>query len=68
MLKYYCDRCKREINGIGTALNKITIVKERAPMDTQYVDKMELCNECRIRLSKIVEAFWKGKEIEIKEG
>jgi len=68
MIKYYCDRCKKEINGVKTSWNKVTIVTESDIEDKQHIDILELCSECRSRFHEIERAFWKGYEIEIKEG
>ena len=68
MIKYYCDRCKKEIDGLKTSWNKVAIVTDSAVTGMKSTDILELCSECRGRFHEIVEAFWKGYEIEIKEG
>lgn len=68
MIKYYCDRCKRGIDGFKTSWNKVVIVTESECTDTKHTDILELCSTCRDRFHEIEEAFWKGYEIEIKEG
>ena len=64
MVKYFCDRCNVRIG----VVNRVTVLTESDIEDKKGIKRIELCSKCRDRFHEIVEAFWKGKEIEIKEG
>jgi len=43
MLKRFCDRCKKEIDGLSRS---ISISKERCLLPEEELYKKEICEEC----------------------